>query len=209
MNNSLFAKLFQFVLTMSSKYKIDESHGISHSMNVLHHAHNIYMSEIQKNPFLQDEERIIYVSAVLHDMCDKKYMNETEGICEIESILNEDLPIEEIYIVKQIISTMSYSTVKKYWFPYIPNPTQELAYHIVREADLLSACDFDRSMIYHMQKNNADVNMAFTDAEELFKSRMFNHEKDGLIITDYSKKMSRVLNNQAKQRIKTWRRLLN
>ena len=209
MQYSLFSKLFHFVLMTSSKYNIDESHGLSHSMNVLHHAHNIYRSELPKNPFLMDEERAIYVSAIVHDMCDKKYMNEAEGIKRVENFLNEELPVDELYFVKQIISTMSYSTVKKYWFPYIPSPTQELAYHIVREADLLSACDFDRSMIFHMTRNKANLNNAFKDAETLFKTRVLNHERDGLLVTDYSKSLSRSLNKQAILRMNTWRRLLS
>jgi hypothetical protein len=178
-------------------------------MNVLHHAHNIYRSELPKHPFLVDEERAIYVSAIVHDMCDKKYMNEAEGIKRVEKFLNQELPVDELYFVKQIISTMSYSTVKKYWFPYIPSPTQELAYHIVREADLLSACDFDRSMIFHMKRNKADLNNAFKDAETLFKTRVLNHERDGLLVTDYSKSLSRSLNKQAIVRMNIWRRLLS
>lgn len=208
MYSSLFTKLFNFVLITSAKHNIDESHGLSHSMNVLHYAHNIFNSELPKNDYLRDEERVIYISAIIHDMCDKKYMNETEGLDQIENFLKDEIPIEELYFAKDIISSMSYSTVKKYWFPYIPNPTKELAYHIVREADLLSACDFDRSMIFHMKKNNSDLKTAFKDAEDLFKIRVLNHERDGLLITDYSKKMSRTLNRQAMQRMNVWRKLI-
>jgi len=142
---SLITKLFHFVLYASSKYNIDESHGLSHSMNVLNFAHNIYINELPDFPFLKEQERIIYTSAILHDMCDKKYMNENEGIYEIEEYLQEKLDPIEIDLTKTIISTMSYSTVKKKGYPLLG--TYQLAYHIVREADLLSAYDFDRCMI--------------------------------------------------------------
>ena len=57
----LLNKLFQFVMYMTAKYNMDESHGIMHSMNVLNYAHNIYESELPKNPFLVDQQTIIYV----------------------------------------------------------------------------------------------------------------------------------------------------
>ena len=52
---------------------IDESHGIKHSMDVLNYAHNIYKNEINNYPIIKKHERIIYISAIIHDMCDKKY----------------------------------------------------------------------------------------------------------------------------------------
>ena len=44
---SLFTKLFQFVILMSAKYSIDESHGLTHSMDVLRFANNIFNSELK------------------------------------------------------------------------------------------------------------------------------------------------------------------
>jgi len=58
-------------------------------MNVLHFAHNIYESEVHTKPFLKNHENIIYVSAIIHDMCDKKYMNQDQGIFEIENFLQK------------------------------------------------------------------------------------------------------------------------
>jgi hypothetical protein len=59
-------------------------------MNVLNFAYNIYNHEVVKNPDLKDKERIIYVSALLHDMCDKKYMDEKCGIIDIQEITEDD-----------------------------------------------------------------------------------------------------------------------
>jgi hypothetical protein len=42
---SFFVKLFQIVNILSAKYNIDESHGIIHSMQILHYAHDIYENE--------------------------------------------------------------------------------------------------------------------------------------------------------------------
>jgi len=68
---------------------------------------------------------------------------------------------------------MSYSKVKKQGFPSLGK--YQLAYHIVREADLLTAYDFDRCMIYHMSKNNSNVREAYYNAEELFHNRVLRH----------------------------------
>ncbi len=204
---TLFSKLFQFVMLITSRHKIDDSHGISHSMDVLHFAHNIYNDEIFKNPELVSQERLIYVSAIIHDMCDKKYMNEKDGVAEIEEYLGDKLTPLEIDTTKQIVSTMSYSKVKKHGFPdlglYMP------AYHIVRESDLLSAYDFDRSMIYHMYNSDSTTEQAFSNAKELFQKRVLKHNADGLFTTDYAKRYYPYLQCKALSRMNAWERMLS
>ena len=110
---------------------------------------------------------------------------------------------------------MSYSKVKKYGFPDLQE--YQMAYNIVREADLLSAYDFDRCMLYNIRcqtKNNGgvldNVTMleAFNDANELFYNRVLNHEKDKLFVTDYSKHNYLELHIQAIKRINAWKRML-
>jgi HD superfamily phosphodiesterase len=203
---SLFTKLLNFVILTSTKYGIDESHGLTHSMEVLRNAHNIYNSELPTMPIIREHERIIYVSAIVHDMCDKKYVNEREGIHKIEEFLQDTIQPFEIDVVKQIIATMSYSTVKKNGFPNLGQ--YQCAYHIVREADLLSAYDFDRCMVYHMQNINPNIEESFQHADVLFENRVFKHNEDGLFLTEYSRHQSLMLHNNAKLRINTWRNIL-
>jgi HD superfamily phosphodiesterase len=213
---SLLTKLFQFVLLTSSKYDIDETHGISHSMKVLQFANNIYEAERFKHPILQNQERIIYVSAILHDMCDKKYVNEEEGLSCINNFLRDKLTTEEIYATKKIITTMSYSKVKKNGFPDLQE--YQMAYHVVREADLLSAYDFDRCMLYNIRcqiKKNGDDSLdqvkimdAYNDAQDLFNKRVLTHNKDKLFITDYSKERYLELHIDAMRRMNAWKRIM-
>jgi len=202
----LLSKLLQFVLFTSNKYSIDESHGIGHSMDVLHFAHNIYENEVCTNPFMKKHENIIYVSAIIHDMCDKKYMNQDDGIFEIEKFLQKKIPTGDIDVVKQIISTMSYSYVKKNGFPILGE--YQHAYHIVREADLLTAYDFDRCMAYKLHLNGGDIDDAFEDSLDLFNHRVLQHNKDNLFLTDYSLLKSRELHMQSLQRIQSWKQIL-
>ena len=203
---SLLSKFFSFILLISNKYNIDESHGIRHSMEVLQFASEIINSELLCNPHLKDQEKVIYASALLHDMCDKKYMDEKEGIKEIQTFLNDKLTSEEIDVTSLIISTMSYSKVKKNGFPKNLG-NYELAYHIVREADLLSAYDFERCMIYNIHRLNGDFDTAFIDAKRLFENRVFRHNEDNLFVTDYSKQISLSLHANALTKINSWSRL--
>jgi hypothetical protein len=207
----LLSKLFQFVFYITGKYSIDESHGLSHSMNALYYADKILGSELETSPHLKNHERIIYVSAVIHDMCDKKYMNETEGILEVEQFLRKkddglSLKNFEVETVKKIISTMSYSTVKKHGYPNLGE--YQKAYHIVREADLLTAYDFDRSILYHMNVNKASLHDSFLNAEEIFKKRVLMHNYDKLFITPYSNFESRRLHINAIRRMEYWKNIL-
>ena len=206
-------KLFQYVLITTSRYKIDESHGLNHAMNSLMFANKIYEKEVVKYPYINEHENIIYVSSVLHDMCDKKYMKQEDGLEDISKFIqslekdNEKiLSSKESKIVENIVSTMSYSYVKKNGFPNLGK--YQVAYNIVREADLLCAYDFDRCMIYQMNKNNGNVSDAFDDAVNLFDKRMYRHMDDGLLLTNYARNNYQFLEQQSKNRIQHWKRIL-
>jgi len=202
----LLTKLLQFVLLTTKRYCIDESHGLGHSINVLNFAHKIYESELRTNPILKSQENVIYISAIVHDMCDKKYVNPEQGISDIEEFLQKKITTTEIAAVKEIISTMSYSHVKKNGFPNLGE--YQHAYHIVREADLLTAYDFDRCMIYKIHLCNDNIDDAFEDSLDLFNHRVLQHNKDNLFLTDYSLLKSRELHLQSLQRIQNWKQIL-
>ena len=201
------SKLFNIVLITISKYKIDESHGIIHAMNVLHNCDHLIDSVIQKQPEIEEHRKIIYSAAILHDMCDKKYMNEDEGIKEIKSYIYDSISNTELDVMENIVSTMSYSKVKKKGFPDLGQ--YQKAYHVVREGDLLAAYDFDRCMIYHMTQNNTDVHSAFQDAYNLFQARIFKHQEDGLLLFPYSNEQHTILSGQAHIRVQHWRKMLS
>ena len=199
--------LFTYVSIMSKKYDSDESHGLSHSMNVLNHAQNIYNSEVSKNPYLESQQKIIYTSAILHDMCDKKYVDETEGIQSITDYIKDEVTPKELDVIKTIVKTMSYSKVSKYGYPMLGE--YMLAYHIVREADLLSAYDFNRCIIYGLHKKEHCVTIidAFLEARKLFNVRVLRYIVDGLFVTDYSKELSKSLHEDAIKSIQLWEQL--
>ena len=108
---------FKYVIDTSSLYKIDESHALKHSMEVYGFARKIYENEIIKNPYLEQQREIIYMAAIGHDMCDKKYMNEKEGIERYKNHLSDFVSLDDLKIIGEIIGTMSYSKVKVNGYP--------------------------------------------------------------------------------------------
>jgi len=118
----------------------------------------------------------------------------------------DDNDKEIMDIATQIITTMSYSKVKVVGFPDLGD--YQMAYHIVREADLLCAYDFDRSMIYHMRKNNCNLLEAYHNARNIFNERILRHNIDNLFVTEYSKRTSITLHLHSIKRLLSWNKLL-
>lgn len=201
-------KIFTYIALISKKYNIDESHGMKHSMDVVQFAHTILHGEFTAYPFLREQEKVIYTAALLHDMCDKKYMNEEEGISDLEKFIGDKFTEEELSATKNIIKTMSYSKVMKSGTACFPDLNKwQQAYHIVREADLLAAYDFDRCMIYQMEKLNGDFDTALIDAKQLFDNRVFKHFDHGLFLTVKGQELGRSLHISALNRISIWNSL--
>ena len=186
---------FKYVIETSKKYNIDESHALKHSMEVYGYANRIYESELKNNSELEKQREIICMAAIGHDMCDKKYMDEKEGIETYKNYLSELISSDKLEIIGKIIGTMSYSKVKVNGYPELGD--YQLAYHIVREADLLAAYDIDRCVMYSMYCYNIEYNKALQIAVELFDNRVFRMRQDKLFKTNYSKKESLKLHKKA------------
>lgn len=203
----LLPSLFFFVKSITQQNNIDESHSIGHSMKVLHHASNIYKDSLHQYPEIYNQENVIYTSAILHDMCDKKYVEQQEGLTKINDLLQHKMTYLEIQKVKEIMRTMSYSYVKTHHFPnHLGQYT--MAYHIVREADLLASYDFDRAMIYHMYKTNEDVYKSFENSKSLFHNRVFTYVNDDMFKTRYSKRKSLELERESLKQIQSWEHIM-
>jgi hypothetical protein len=164
-------------------------------MEVYQFANNIYDSQVILNPYLEQQKEIILCSAILHDMCDKKYMNEKDGVDKMNQFMKDYIDPKKLDIINKIITTMSYSTVKKNGYPELGE--YNIAYHIVREADLLAAYDVERCIIYQMMRENYDYISSVLSAKYLFEERIFQYLKDGLFTLEYSKKRAQLLHDQS------------
>lgn len=204
---NLINKGFKYVIETSEMYKIDESHALKHSMEVYGFAKKIYESEVKKHPYLEEQREIIYMAAIGHDMCDKKYMDEKLGIYNYKTYLADVMRPYDLEIMGKIIGTMSYSKVKVNGYPDLGE--YQLAYHIVREADLLSAYDIDRCIMYTIHRDNCNYTTALKEALELFDYRVFKMRQDRLFKTEYSKRESLKLNKKAKKDVESLKEILN
>jgi len=203
----LLPALFFFVKTISQEKQIDESHSIGHSMKVLNYASDIYTNSLHEYPEIFNQENVIYTSAILHDMCDKKYINQKEGLTKINDLLQYKMSYLEIKSCKEIMRTMSYSYVKANNFPNnLGHYTT--AYHIVREADLLASYDFDRAMMYHMYKTNEDVYKSFENSKTLFNNRVFTYISEDMFKTRYSRGKSLELEKESFNQIQSWEHIM-
>ena len=203
------SELFQYVILVSSRHKIDESHSLGHSMRVFQFADKIAREESRwtSNPTKFVEQiPIIHAAAILHDTCDKKYRDEEEGLYEVTEFLNTRMPEEQVKATVDIIRYMSYSKVKQYGMPQLG--AYQTAFHSVREADLLDAYDFDRSMIYHMMHNEKGLKESYENAVSLFENRVLRHEDDGLLLTRYARRQYNDLSQSAIMRMYHWKRSL-
>lgn len=196
-----------YVINTTHKLNIDESHGLKHSLEVLHYAEEIYNSEVIKYPFLEKQKEIIYTSAILHDMCDKKYMDQEKGIEMIKDHMKIHMNKEQLEVMEKIISTMSYSTVKKNGFPELGE--YQLAYHIVREADLLSAYDIDRCLIYSLNFEKLDYFNALKRVIKITHNRILKYRSDKLFVTNYSKNKSFKLHAETMKKVKKLEKMLD
>jgi hypothetical protein len=205
----LISTLMNYVLLTTKKLSFDDSHGLMHSMETLEYANKIFENELPNNSRLIYDKNIIYASAILHDMVDRKYRDESLATLEIENLLNSetDMTKEEISITKNIINTMSYSKVKKQGYPNLG--IYQSAYHIVREADLLCAYDFDRALIYDMAKNNNTFEESYENSHKLFIKRVFQYCNDNLFIHNFSKKEAYLLHDKSMKQIDNWRKIIN
>lgn len=168
-------------------------------MEVMQFAEKILESEFHTNPQLERQRDIILASAILHDMCDHKYVSDEAGaIAEMREYMKEFFTDADFDIVVSIITTMSYSKVKKKGYPDLGE--YQFAYHIVREADLLAAYDIDRCIIYGMAVDKMTYTMAVERATVLFAGRVLKYRDDGLFVTSWSQAKSLELHNWALSR---------
>ena len=198
---------FQFVVDNTRRYSIDESHGLKHAMEVYNYAKQNYENQVVKYPFLEEQKNIIFTTAIGHDMCDKKYVDESTSIASYQAYLSPLMTTNELEIIGKIIETMSYSKVKVQGFPDLGINT--LAYHIIREADLLAGYDIDRCIIYSMSRDKTNYTQSLMRALNLFETRVFTMREDKLFITDFGKQESLKLHKKAKKTVTSLRNILD
>ena len=171
----------------------------------------------------------IYMCAaacLLHDTLDDKYFSEDYINEKLEKLRTNKI-FETVFgknnnnieILITIIKTMSYSKTQglgegKNKFgnkvnectPLFPEQsilgTYITAYHVTREADLLTAYNFDRCVLYTLFHNKDCLHShAVEVAYKLFSKRMFKHLYHNLFVTEHSKIKAKEYDDEARKSI--------
>lgn len=173
--------LWQFISKTCMDNDIDESHGLKHAQDCV-----MMTLSLQEN-MTMDEIVIAIYSAALHDMCDKKYMDVSIGVENIKTwLLTQPITPEQIQIIVDIITSMSYSKLKSQMIngcPVFPDHgIYNTVYHTVRHADLLDAYKVHRCFMYqkHLHSTMSDED-CWVHVRNVFEERIFRYVSDGWI----------------------------
>lgn len=192
---SQLEKIIRFINQTCAIYNIDDSHDLRHSLEVLG-----WSEQITKDQTLHQETlQIIHLACLLHDMCDKKYMDEQIGLERIRCFLKDELEVTNdiLEAVVFIISTMSYSKVIKYGYPdFKGNPELEYCYHVVRNSDLLCSYDPERCINYQIRCGGSRLE-GIKKMLELFDNRVFKLLDNNYINIELAKPYALELHNKA------------
>ncbi len=192
---SQLEQIIRFINQTCITYNIDDSHDLRHSLEAL-----AWSEQLSRGHTLTPaDSQIIHLSCLLHDMCDKKYMDEEMGLERIRDFLKETLRVEEdiIEAVVFIISTMSYSKVIKYGYPdFKDRPELEYCYHVVRNSDLLCSYDPERCINYQIRCGGSRKD-GIKKMLELFDNRVLQLLSNNYINIEEARPYALELHNKA------------
>lgn len=155
---SLIPIVQKFVEEKSQYYNIDMSHNLHHSLQVKEIGFVIAERDHHLNT---RQKEILYLSCMLHDMCDAKYVPRVQGILDVSNFMRNQCGVSMLThdAVMEIITSMSYSQIVKpdgkveypMWLFTEHNGWGEV-FHIARQADLLTSYDMKRMVHYKKEK---------------------------------------------------------
>lgn len=184
-----------------AKYKIDKSHDLGHLTNVAAYAKRILEripTNVQLHPDLDRSTAVflIILAAFVHDLIDKKYMDEDAGFVELELEMGRNgiLP-DHILIIEIIVKRMSYSkrvARRKKGLPDFDGECKTMT-EIVSDADLLDGYDWTRCLAYQERVRNDETK--FARCKWVMVERVLGYIGDtqtpGFFSTDVAREMAR------------------
>jgi hypothetical protein len=195
---SLMPIVEKFVEEKSRYYNIDVSHNLHHSLQVKELGfviaeHDYHLDTRQKE--------ILYLSCMLHDMCDAKYIPRTQGILDVSNFIRNGCGVSMLThdAVMEIITSMSYSQIVKpdgrveypLWLSVEGHDWAEV-FHITRQADLLTSYDLKRMIHYKQEKlgfcYSCDI---YQDVVRTVEARMGKLLEKGLLVSPSAIKIAR------------------
>ena len=216
-NNSCVSKCLnksiEYIKQRSLEYKIDDSHNYKHSIAVFKEGRKLM--DMKSKNFPSDNRMIVYLGCLLHDMCDRKYIDEKKGLEDIEQFLTFDCKLDKkiISAVTTIIPKMSYSkTIKNNSF-VLPSDLIDFPYldeyHLIRHADLLTAYDLLRpiDLRYGVEpKLRMNMEDIVTEADNIIKNRVLTMIDGNIFIDRESKQLAQIYHEKALKQYNQWKK---
>jgi HD superfamily phosphodiesterase len=202
----------EYVKIRSLLYKIDDSHNHKHSAAVFKEGRKLMDMKVKHFP--PNNRLIVYLGCLLHDMCDRKYMDEKKGLENIRDFLTSECKLDDeiVNAVTKIIPRMSYSkTIKNnsfvlpddlHDFPYIDE------YHIIRHADLLTAYDLLRPIDFRYGvdlKFEKNMNEILSEADNIIKNRVLKMIDGNIFVDKESKYLAQMYHKKALNQYNRWK----
>jgi len=186
----------EFVKKMTFTY--DESHDFNHAEAVATNAYEICLHETPKEgpvgTINEDEICTVIFAAYVHDVCDSKYIDVNKGVDMIRKELKKYCTESECNNIIEIITNISYSTEKKFGYPKLSSPRQQLLRDIVSDADKIEALGeigIMRCFAYERERSRdpSDEFIIRQNVIQHCKDKLL-HLKDNYIRTQYGKTMA-------------------
>lgn len=177
---NVFDNAFTFCASVCRAQGIDASHDEHHMARVARMTERLNV--VCGREIGQDEKDVMILAAFTHDLCDHKYTDVSSGLAYIMNWLkSQPITEDQRQAVYRIISTMSYSKVKKYGYPSDLGKWT-LAYHHTRIADLIDAYDINRCYLYQTHKHpDMEEKDKWRAVIEVFETRVLK-QKDEYIL---------------------------
>lgn len=186
----------KFVSQKSNLYHIDYSHNLYHSQMVKGLGFFIADRDYR---LTKNQREVLYLSCMLHDMCDPKYTPVAQAILDVSNFLEKECGVSATVHdgVMNIITSMSYHQVVRpdgrveypQWLWKEKNYKD--VYHITREADLLTSYDIKRMVHYKHEKTcllyTLDI---YNDILETAENRMCKLIERNLFVSPSAKKIA-------------------
>lgn len=142
----------KFVFDKCDQYRIDYSHDLHHS----HMVHELGSLIADRDYYFSKKQReMLYLSCMLHDMCNPDYTPRTQSILEISNFLQKKCGVSAVVhdAVTSIITTMSYHDYEDQLPPwFLKEKDVRDVYRVANEANLLTCYNLKRLIHYKREK---------------------------------------------------------
>lgn len=170
--HTVIPAVFRFACNALKDY--DGSHDIHHAINV---AKNVTCIHKQDG----DLQKLAIIAALLHDTCDKKYVDKEKALSDIKGFLTNHLPSDDVDDILSAIQHISFSSLRINGPPQLNSRSMQI-WRIVSEADMLEAIGvtgFIRTLMYQGHKeNNLEDARAYMSEQLVPHCNVFIQEKN-------------------------------